>query len=127
MATSFGLMQTTPKHLVTCIAPKRSMMLAPAPRKTNKKCKQTAEIINKKRPCRVIPSPNPITTLTLKVSKILTKSSPISCMDGKLFISSAPSSCPVKKSKNHQNRPQNEKNHQNLPKNLLNPKEHMIS
>ena len=53
MATSFGLMQTTPKHLVTCIAPKRSMMLAPAPRKTNKKCKQTAEIINKKRPCRV--------------------------------------------------------------------------
>ena len=43
MATSFGLMQTTPKHLVTCIAPKRSMMFAPAPRKTNKKCKQIAE------------------------------------------------------------------------------------
>ena len=49
MATSFGLMQTTPKHLVTCIAPKRSMMLAPAPRKTNKKCKQIAEIINKQK------------------------------------------------------------------------------
>ncbi len=50
-----GLIQMMPKHLVTCIMPNLNMMLAPAP------------------------SPMPITHLIWSTSRMLTKSSPISC------------------------------------------------
>ena len=79
-AAGLGLIQTIPKHQLMCMDPNQSKALAPAPLARS------------------------TTTLTLITSRILTKSSPISCMVGQFLVNSSPPSSWPKKLRQHQRR-----------------------